>query len=885
MTRRCGPWCAAIALLTSLTGPVCAVQQIADGETALASGRYDEAIDIFERLVRPARAPAAAYRGQVVALIAVGRYPEAAAAARAYSAAHPGSPELENRLGEVLYRRGRVEDARFAFTTSIEGGASDRLTAEINLAVLLHATGQYKESSRRFDRFIDLYNQSAGLTSEALTAVGIACRYLGAEDPQLFKDALRAFDEAVATDPANLEPLVQLGEMFLDKYNSTDAQATFQRVLDTNPSHPRALLGLAQSLHFDGSPRALELTEQSLAVNPNLIEAQVFLARLYLELEDTDRAEEQLTRALAVDPGSSPALAMLAAARLVSGDQKGYEDARDRALQRNPLDADLYNTVAELSAQNRLYYEAVDLARQAVSLDERSWRGHGLLGIGQMRLGAIEEGKKQLEIAFEGDPYNVWIKNTLDLLDTFARYEETRTDQFHVAIHADEAALLSPYVLSLAEEAFQKLAERYRYEPPTPIRLEIYPTHADFSVRTVGLAGLGALGVSFGPVIAMDSPSARKTGQFNWGSTLWHELAHSFTLGLSKHRIPRWFAEGLSVLEERRARPGWGDDVSLAFLMAYAEEKLLPLRELNSGFVRPRYAGQVSFSYYQASLICELIERDAGLDALLSMLIGYGEGLTTVQVFHRVLQTDLEEFDHSLDLYMKERFAGPLAALRSTRSGTSRTVPTRAEMEKRARDDVGDFSAQLTVGKILFEEGKFDEAIPYLERAKALFPDYAAADSPYWYLARFHRDRGALRRAAAELDRLTSINENHYDAHVALSLLLEQLGDSVGAAGMLDRLMYIYPLEPGTHTKLADLYRGLGHHKPAIRERRAIVALDPVDRAEALYQLALAYYEAGDIISARREVIRALEHAPSFEKAQALLLELRESKRTTVGAV
>ena len=111
------------------------------------------------------------------------------------------------------------------------------------------------------------------------------------------------------------------------------------------------------------------------------------------------------------------------------------------------------------------------------------------------------------------------------------------------------------YAGELAEEAFAKLQERYGYRPSGPIRIELYRSHADFSVRTLGLTGLGALGVAFGPVLVMDSPSAMEPGEFNWGSTLWHELAHVYAIRKSGGRVPRWFTEGLSVLEERRARP------------------------------------------------------------------------------------------------------------------------------------------------------------------------------------------------------------------------------------------------------------------------------------------------------------------------------------------
>jgi Tfp pilus assembly protein PilF len=54
----------------------------------------------------------------------------------------------------------------------------------------------------------------------------------------------------------------------------------------------------------------------------------------------------------------------------------------------------------------------------------------------------------------------------------------------------------------------------------------------------------------------------------------------------------------------------------------------------------------------------------------------------------------------------------------------------------------------------------------------------------------------------------------------------------------------------------------------------AVLALNPVDEAEARYQLALAWFQAGDMAAARREVLRALEIAPAFEKAQELLLRI-----------
>lgn len=873
---------AALALGVGVAGPLrsgLAQNEFGSARDALRTGRYDEAISLFRAQVRGSPSSAQAARGLVQALIEVGQYGEAEQVALEYNEANPASPELCNALGEALLRQGKLEEAADAFDRAVADGATDALRARLNRAVLLYDRGAAADAFSEFDRFIDLYNRSSRLSSQDLTSVGTAVRYLGAEDPQLYKDALRAYDEAIAADPGNLEPRIRVAELFLEKYQSGEAAAAFGDVLAVNPNSPRALLGMARRARFDGSPEAMQLAQRSLDVNPNLVEARAFLAGLYIELEEYERAEEEAEGALAVNPASLEALAVLAAARYLQGDLAGFQVVERRALRMNPRYAGLYTRLAEASARNRLYASAAEFGRRAVELDPKSWRGYALLGINQLRVGEIEEGRRNLEIAFAGDPYDVWTKNTLDLMDDLADFDRARTDRFVLSIDRRESALLSLYMSDLAEEAYDRLAALYGYRPPTPIQVEVYPNHADFSVRTIGLVGLGALGVSFGPVIAMDSPSARETGDFNWGSTFWHELAHTFHLGMTEHRVPRWFSEGLAVHEERRARPGWGDDVTPSFLMAHLEGRLLPVADLNNGFARPADPEQLIHSYYEASLVLEYIEEEAGPSAPVAMLARYREGLTTPEVFEAVLGTDVDMFSERFFQHLEGRFAVPLAALRPQL--TNDGPPSREGIGRRAQSDPGDFLAQLGYGHVLFEDGRLDEAVGYLERAKTLFPEYAGAGSPYWYLALIHKRQGGLERAAGELKALTAINARDYEAYIELAGILEALGDTAGAASALERALYINPFDSGLHMRLAVHFAELSAWDGAIRERKAVLALDPVDRADALYQLALAYFEAGDLANARRTVLRALEDAPGFERALDLLLEIRAAGRET----
>jgi len=437
-----------------------------------------------------------------------------------------------------------------------------------------------------------------------------------------------------------------------------------------------------------------------------------------------------------------------------------------------------------------------------------------------------------------------------------------------------EVDALAPYVGTLAEEAYASMARRYGVTAP-PIRVEVFRRHADFSVRTMGLVGLGALGVSFGPVVAMDSPSARPRGEFNWGSTLWHEIAHSFHMAASGHRVPRWFTEGLAVYEERMARPGWGDDPSPAFLSAYKEGRLLPVSRLNDGFVRPAYPEQVGFSYVQASLVCERLVEQHGFDVLVRMLHAYGRGRTTAQVFREVLGVGLEAFDRVFTDWMDRRFGTQLAALGSHGGDRAAAPRSPGDVVTLARNNPGDFRAQLLAGQRLVRDGRAADAVPFLERAKALVPEYAEADGPYRLLAQVARERGDLRRAEAELAAMTTRNERSYDAHAELAEVRLALGDSAGALRALDALMYVDPSEPEAHARLAELAEARGETAMAVREWRVLVALDPADPVTAYYRLARAELAAGNREAARKAVLRALEQAPGFEPALELLLELR----------
>lgn len=737
------------------------------------------------------------------------------------------------------------------------GAQSDSLTARLQTAIQRYERGERAEAAREFHRFIEVYNARADrLTSQELVAVAVACTYLGLDDPQVFKDAMAAYDRAIAADENNLDARARLAGLFLEKYNSGEAKRTLAGLFARNADYVPALVIEAHRRAFDGERGADSVLTRALALEPDNVPGRVLRAHFLADVEDFAGAIRESDRALRTRPNDADALAFAAALRHVTGDSAEFTSLRRRYSTLYPREAGLHVALAELLSRVRQYAKAADAARQGTQADLKSWRAHTLLGTNLMRLGDVAAARKSLETAFAGDPYDLWTKNTLDLLDTFGEYDELTQGHFRFVIEKAESRILALYLGELAEKAYATFSARYGFAPLSPIRMEIYRSHADFSVRTVGLAGLGALGVSFGNTVAFDSPAAKDAGPFNWGSTAWHELAHTFTLGASDMRVPRWLSEGLSVYEERRGRRGWGQNVTPAFLLAYADGKLVPPSRLNDGFVRPAYPQQVIFSYYEASLVCELIAKDFGERALMAMLQEYRQGLPTEQVVRRVLRTDLPSLDRRFDAYMRERFGTALTALRDR-----------------------SYSQQVALGRGLLQRGDAARAIAPLDSARAVFPDYGGAEGAYPHLVRAliaQRDR---RRAADVMSTMVGLGDVSYETHVSLADLLLQLGDTVRATDALESAMFMNPYEIAQHERLAGLYSRLGDKKKAIRERLAVVALNPVDRAEAYYLLAVAYRDAGESADARRSVLRALEEAPHFERAQELLLALHEGKK------
>jgi len=168
----------------------------------------------------------------------------------------------------------------------------------------------------------------------------------------------------------------------------------------------------------------------------------------------------------------------------------------------NPQSSGLYYTIASSCVNLRLYQRGRGLRAESVELNPRDWQAMSVLGVNLLRIGREDEGIATLRERSE-------CRRSLRCSDVeFSspdRYMEgldvITTEHFRIKLNKKEKRALKPYVTDLLEKHTRRFLPKYGFTPQGPIGFEMYPNHDDFAVRTLGVPGLGALGVCFGKLV------------------------------------------------------------------------------------------------------------------------------------------------------------------------------------------------------------------------------------------------------------------------------------------------------------------------------------------------------------------------------------------------
>ncbi len=240
------------------------------GQVDQLSGRYEQALDVFNRAAILDPGNSAVWRPLAEAYQATGRDEEAVQTYRKAIDAEPGGylPYLD--LGNYYFARNQYRQAEEMYRKSTSV-APELSTGHMNLGLALKQQGRYQESEESLLRALSL-RSSARLLSN-----------LGAlyYEQERYADALQRFQQSAKQGAPTAT---------LDR-NLGDAYRHLSRAKEAAEAYRDAQ---AQS-------------EEEIATNPRSSLARVRLALLSARLGDMHRASFELSQALGMDGGNAPA--------------------------------------------------------------------------------------------------------------------------------------------------------------------------------------------------------------------------------------------------------------------------------------------------------------------------------------------------------------------------------------------------------------------------------------------------------------------------------------------------------------------------------------------------------------------------------------------------
>jgi len=686
----------------------------------------------------------------------------------------------------------------------------------------------------------------------------------------------RYLEPAKKADPAACEAYLAIGRLALANHDRELAAENFREGLKRFPGDPEFLLGMEKSglaLPKDQQKpdeEILTYADLALRANPKFPTALLMKADHLAGKKDFKGAKTALNQALAVNPSHPEAWAQLAALAYLEEDAAGAEKALKEARKFWKNNPDVSKTVGVTLAAHYRFAEGIKFLRQASQEDPQSASIRLELGSNQLRFGQLEEGWQNVEFAHDADPYNVAAFNLITLRDKLRNFPVLEKDGVKLRMSPEDLAVFGDRALELAVRAKRTLAEKYKISLSQSVMVEMLPKQEDFAIRTFGLPGGEAfLGVCFGPLITMTSPRGR-LGRANWEAVLWHEMTHTITLDATRHRIPRWLSEGISVYEERQVRPGWGQGMTAEYRERFLSGEMPAIMKLDESFAGP----DIMFGYYHASLVAEFLVGRFGIETMRRSLADLSAGKPLEEALAKrtlplaELETAFQEHAKKIaaaygpDLDWKPLTDDEYLAYRDDPAAWVSAHPKR-------------YAATMMWVSKLTEDKDWKQAKALLEKLIAAAPDNREEFNPYWALSLVSRGLGDENGERAALSKLVQIDANASEAAarlLELSALLPPT-ERLAAAG---RMLGTNPFQEQAYRTMVTAAKETGDVGRSREACVSLLALEPRDASRLHYELATLLRES-DPKAARREVLKALEENPRFQLALEFLVRLPPS--------
>ena len=759
---------------------------------------------------------------------------------------------------------------------------AERRPDDVVALVIAHNLAKVLGEKAEADRLLKELNKVAARKTTSRTpaewvSLGKAAVLLGAEPDVVFKSY---FDRAKQLDPRYPDSWVAAGQLALSKYDYTRAAKEFTDGAGQFPRNLDFLLGLARANASSDEGKSREFLAKLLELNGRHPEALVMMARFHLDADEHDECEAAIRTALRTCPDHPEAWAVYAALAHYRNEEGELEARRDKALERNARNPLVDHRIGEALARKRRFKEGAEHQRTALAFDPSYVPAKLELAMDLLRLGDEPEAWKIVAEIREEDPYSVLAYNLTLLRKKLESFVTLTRDGFTLKMAPGEAEVYGNRALDVLSDAHDRLAARYGYEHDGPVLVEFFSRQQDFAVRTLGVPGGGGLlGACFGSVVTMNSPGGVAAGINNWESTLYHEYCHVVTLGASKNRMPRWLSEGISVYEEVKRNPAWGQKMTPSYRRRILDDDGLDtIANMSRPFMKPEDGADLMFGYYEASLAIEYLVQEGGEESLRNVLADLAEGIPILESFEKRIGK-LKDLEKGFAKYGEAKAKSLPAAVDWSVPEMDRTTPAQV-----LKDSPTNYIALSARARELAGDQDWEALRALALKMTGLWPEDGGEGSPWLLLAEAER---RLENPEAEADALRKLARISSEALPAYRRLLEIEAERSDWGAVLDNAqkhMAVNPMIAAVHGKHGEALEATGEPEQALAAYQRWLALGPASPSRAHFRIARLLADA-EPVAAKRHLLDALADAPRYREAHRLLREMTAPKAEPVDPV
>ena len=782
-----------------------------------------------------------------------------------------------NEKWPALLIRCQLEQGEYAKARETYEVAKARFKNSISLRFLGHNIYNFVNETQlaqeQYGEIVTLVQRAPWRYSSSTDRVVIG-RYL-LEIGEDAREVLElAFDKAKRSNPRLPDVYIATAELALEKHDYQEAAKSLERAAELQPTNPQVFLLTAQAWQSSDPEKASEAIKQALELNKDHVPSLLYQVDNLIDGEKFDAATEILDQVFEVNPHHPEAWAYKAVIAHLTGDEDAEVESRNKALSAWSTNPGVDHLIGKKLSRNYRFAEGSAYQKRALEFDPFMLAAKLQLSQDYLRLGNEEEGWKLADAVHEADGYNVVAYNAVTLRDEMEKFTTIETDRFIIRMDSREARIYGQQVLSLLNEAYDFLTEKYEVTLDGPVTVEIFPQQKDFAIRTFGLpGGAGYLGVCFGRVVTANSPSSQGERPANWRSVLWHEFCHVVTLEKTRNKMPRWISEGISTYEEQQKDDSWGERLTPAYRqMIASDEDLTPVSQLSAAFLNPKSPQHLQFAYYESALVVRFLIERYGLHTLKRVLTDLGVGMPINESLQRYAGS-LNEMDEAFVEYAR-KYVGKIAPDVDWSVDEELTKLSPDELSDYLDDHPNNYYALTQYSKHLIDNEEFENAERLLTKLKAWHPQDREITGTLGLMGLLYRKWQRQPEEQAALKELARLNDRALEVYARLAEMGVEAEDWEEVRTYAKKYMSVQPILPYAHEQLAKASETLGHYDELASSLTSMLEMDPIDPAEIHFRIASAHQKSDSPELARRHVLMALEHAPRYREAQQLLLTL-----------